>query len=61
MERRLVESHDTPSLDDGMPPNWHYLITHDGRHFSQHIFHYPEERAYRMRIYHGDAPLASME
>ena len=51
LERRLVESHEAnPASGDGA--NWHYLITERELRFSLHVFEYPDEAAYRLRVFH---------
>ena len=51
MERTLLEANGPdPTWETGA--NWHYRLTIAGHRFTQHIFHYPTEGIYRMRIFY---------
>lgn len=51
MDRTLLEV-DGPVRQGKEGASWHYAITHNGEHYTQHVFNVPEDGAYRTRILH---------
>jgi hypothetical protein len=51
-ERTLLEAHPSGLPEFDLPASWHYSIVSARHRFTQHIFHYPDEGGYRMRIFY---------